>query len=350
MYAIMDFYDAISAVSQGRDENLVEGLGKVASILSDVQVAEERPESGLDDSQFGLIYETKTATVRRYALDTPENAKLSLACFEVFGCQVSPEETVKTAGANIINACERFGIGIPESLDAFKDPKVATNIAPAPKQKTVEAQVDEDHYLFVVSGTPRYPVKTAEQVKMACDYFDATWRDKGLRPDMRVEMARRIAKRAEALDVPVSDTVKAFSGETYSPHLKAAMDARKTYAGSQEHVSELDALMARQDEIGPEKFAEELYAIDARNGQARYKRAIPDPWTSVFLDSSGGAEKQASLQSDGPVVRAAWKLASQGKLAKIIGSGALSDFSNDPGATILGLDAGAQAAILASGA
>lgn len=179
----------------------------------------------------------------------------------------------------------------PDSLPQAKamTPHVDVSNKEAPKKVTEKTASS-----FALPSKGKYPLDSYEQVKEASTYFDIYW--KGFTPAERHEFCTNMVKRAEALDLPVSDQALRYGSETYAPEeeLKVAYEMRyQTVKQHPEAVKLLQGLFEKRAEIEPALFAETLGEFDkVASIDFEWDRSIPDPFYSTF-----GTEKTSNAWS-----------------------------------------------------
>jgi len=136
----------------------------------------------------------------------------------------------------------------------------------------------------------RYPIDTPLQVKQANEYFNE-WGGE-FSPEDRHTFAVNLAKRANVLDVAVSESVHWHGSERYAPieSIKVALDARKLLVDDSLHPA-LTKMASLVTQVTPDMFARVLSEFDKEAAISEfYGQEIPDPWDSTF-----GYEKKANF-------------------------------------------------------
>jgi hypothetical protein len=129
----------------------------------------------------------------------------------------------------------------------------------------------------------KYPLDSYAQVKAASAYFDEFGRR--FEPEQRREYCTNLLKRAEALAIPVSDSVRRYGAESFASdeELKVACDLRKNIITNEALLPLLDRLYEKRAEIGAEMYAATLAEFDKIAGiNLQYDKDIPDPYYSTF--------------------------------------------------------------------
>lgn len=156
---------------------------------------------------------------------------------------------------------------------------------------------------YALPAEERYPLDSYLQVKTASEYFNTY--AKHMAPSMRHEYAFNLVKRAEDLDIHISDLVRKYGADTFAPEseIKAAFDARRIEVqhnaaalellGDVEKVARFrmwkEASADTPKTYTPEEVVNLLAEFDKVAGlDHHYDRTIPDPYYSIY-----GFEKTA---------------------------------------------------------
>jgi hypothetical protein len=139
-----------------------------------------------------------------------------------------------------------------------------------------------------------YPLDSYADVKMASAYYDE-W---GVRfsPEHSHEYCCNLVKRAEALGIKVSDTVRKYGSEKYAsaPEISAGILGRLNVLQDEEHRDLLSKLASERMMLTPDLFAATLSEFDKLAGlDQMYGRDVLDPYYTTF-----GFEKTASETLD----------------------------------------------------
>jgi len=226
---------------------------------------------------------------------------------------------------------------IKPKADADREPKTegqkSASFQPYVDVTTLEAKGETSTKaasVYALEG--RYPLDSFEQVKTASSYFEEF--KKSFEPEERREYCSNLLKRAEALDIQVSEEVRHYGGEDFATPdmLKAAHDLRSYVLEDEDHRSLLGALFEKAAELGPELFCETLSEFDKIAGlNYLYDKDIPDPYYSTFYKA---AEQEYSFISGNETVTAdaLRDLAKVGPraLKKSFGEDFVEEFQKDP--------------------
>lgn len=137
----------------------------------------------------------------------------------------------------------------------------------------------------------QYPLDSYEQVKTASAYFDEF--SCRFTPADRHTYCVNLVKRAEALNIPVSDLVHKYGSETYAPEdeIKVAFASRRDLIANDTLRHVLDALEKQAGQIDPEVFCHALVEFDKTAGLAHlWDGHVVDPYWSTF-----GFQKEAEF-------------------------------------------------------
>ena len=178
----------------------------------------------------------------------------------------------------------------------------------------------------------RYPLDDYRQVKTASAYFDAYHQEM---PHFdRHEFAVKLARRARALDIPLSKEASAYSHETYADdaQLNAGIACRESLLQGEEERAVLHKLAARRSLLDPEMYCAALDVFDKVAGLDQWYGAyVMDPVLSTF------GEKVASdwsevIENNVVTEKGLHTVAQQRKseLAKLFGDDFAKEFSEDP--------------------
>lgn len=336
---ILDVYDdfrgeVIRSLFPTRSE--IPGLVKAAHALSSAE------RGLLPDDAFALVLLNGEERLRKFACIDAGNTALSVLYF-LKNAHKLPEEAVKVAAANLQVACDWYDLPV-EGLEkvalvgfaasqVVKHPWTALNMAmmgpdiardvrannhavsqmraergetlggmpisPEQIQEHRSKHASMSPYVDVTDKTAparssakvasvyalagKYPLDSYEQVKEAGAYFA----EFGMRlsPEQRRDFCTSFIKRAEALNLPVSEHVRHYGGDAFGTPdmLKTAHDLRAFVLTDETHRAMLDGLFEKAAELGPELFCETLGEFDKLAGlHYLYDKDIPDPYFSTF--------------------------------------------------------------------
>jgi hypothetical protein len=187
----------------------------------------------------------------------------------------------------------------PEVADAVsgkapvKAPQHMNPVVEVTGKEPHKEETEKKAQRFALPSYGRYPLDNYGQVKQAAAYFEEYGR---LMPPVdRHEFCVNLTKRAEALMIPVSDTVRKYGSEKYaSAHeLEAALDTRRQLL-QQDDITLLDKIASAAPTLMPDDFAYILEAFDQSRGLHNvYDSHVMDPYYSTY-----GFEKKAEDQDD----------------------------------------------------
>jgi len=355
--AVLDFYDDSSK----------ELMTKISSPqgFGDTQVNVLTPEemSRLPDSDFGLVIFTKRASVlKKYPVNDPGNAWLSAQYFDQTHTKLAfPARFV--AAKFIKQACDAYGVPASPRVEAY-----AARVEPGEAQENVFSEGSEsrwmlrklanqeflekqasatevnalvhmpdEHFALVVqtgdgSVIRKYAMPDGGHVLRAAEYFDKYAMD--LAPSHRHRFATSVQNRAEELDVDISGNTMLckWAGETWSRHVHAHLEQRKSLLPHPEHEGArgiLDKLAASIAETTPSDMASALETFDEATGLSKYHdRGLADPYSSTMnkVASSWSAEVDGQTITEADLR----KVASTKKLAGYLGDTFTKQFAKNP--------------------
>lgn len=354
--AILDFYD---------DSNH-ELMSKLAmpSDLNNASMSLLTPDqhTSLPDSEFGLIFLTKRASVlRKFPVNDPGNAWLSAQYFDSNHQKLAfPARFV--AAKFIKSACSAYGVPASPRVDAYaarvEPGEVESNVfvegsesawmlrklaqrelmdktASAAEVDAIVNMPDEHFALVLQSGDGsvirKYAMPDAQHVKTAASYFDEY--AMSMAPEHRHRFAVAVKNRAEDLDVDVSasDSLSKWAGVNWNKHVHAHLEQRKSLLPQNSGARDvLDKLAASIGDTTPPDMASALQTFDEATGLNRYyDRGIADPYASSMSKQSSAW----SADVDGMVITEAdlRKEATVKKIAGYLGRNFAQQFTGSPG-------------------
>jgi hypothetical protein len=237
-------------------------------------------EAAVVADEVGALPDTAFAwpAERKFPIHTPEHAALSFAYSKV--ASVLPTEV----RSNIVQALEVYGV--PEDTFAEQEMKVAS---------------DENDYL--VPEHRLFPVKTAEQCKLAQDNLVRSLSKLDL--EHRAIACGNLVKKADALGVELRPEVLQLAGLVVSSTKTAAqwLDARASQLPEGDTYKTAYETLANHIRKGPEELSERagllkvaaaIGELDEKSGlDKHYDRRLPDALRTVF-----NTEKLASKSVD----------------------------------------------------
>jgi len=137
----------------------------------------------------------------------------------------------------------------------------------------------------------RYPLDDYLQVKLAATYFEENY--KFLDPKDRREYCQNMVKRANELNIQVSDDARKYASEGYASEeeIKIALEARRMLLQDEVLLRGLDKLAHVRPTLAPDFFCAVLEEFDKKAGLNHYYDSdVPDPYWSTF-----GVEKNATF-------------------------------------------------------
>jgi hypothetical protein len=206
----------------------------------------------------------------------------------------SPSQTIKKTSGHLLSGHRGHSDVEPDVAAAVKgeNPKSAPQhmnpVVEVTNKEPKKEQTEKKASRFALPSYGRYPLDSYGQVKQASAYFEEYGRR--MPPVDRHEFCVNLVKRAEALMIPVSDTVKKYGSEKYASarEIEAALGTRRQLL-QQDDVALLDKLAAVMPVTAPDTFASILEAFDQSRGlHNHYDSHVMDPYYSTY-----GFEKKA---------------------------------------------------------
>tara|TARA_B100000131_G_scaffold54165_1_gene49141 strand:- start:10174 stop:11265 length:1092 start_codon:yes stop_codon:yes gene_type:complete len=279
-HTTLDFYDDMGAILK---DTVSDSADLPDFIKTAASVTDEDP-----GNCFALVMVDDGKVLKKFATADKGNTWLSSLYFSMTKDRLPPEAQ-KVAAANLLVACEHYGIEAqPDLYDLSGDDPPTTNVVDVtnvmPAVKVAERQ-DVNFAIERADGSKSYPLDNAEQLAAANEYFSL---NKGsFVPRERREFAVKVASVADKMGMPVSDSVREYSGSDYSPVLEGHLSLRYQHLmdtdAAPELRTELMKLAQSRASDGPDSFADGLYDFDKKAGLDRFwDRTLSDPWYSTF--------------------------------------------------------------------
>lgn len=136
---------------------------------------------------------------------------------------------------------------------------------------------------YALPGMEKYPIDSYADVERAVDYFNKY--GKVFAPIHRREYCFNLEKRASALGISTSPTIRKYGAASYAPQadLTAALDIRKNHIRDESQLATLQKLANSQPTISPDIFAEALSEFDKTAGlNYLYDSDVLDPYFSTY--------------------------------------------------------------------
>lgn len=280
----------------------------------------------LRDDDYGLVFMTKHGSDGRFPLRTRDQALLSCYYLEK-NAEKLPSSMVKIAATNLKEACENHKIPTSSFIEKNASDDINTNV--------VSPYVTEQKK-FACDG--KFPINTAEQVKMAVEYFEEN--HSHFSPKNALEYCGNVIKQAEEnnVDIDKDKKVMRYDSRSYSNMLKMAFDNRlRLIKGIYEYGDKdgealkmaYERLLGKKDEIEPREFSEKLAHLDMTSGVDRHwdKGSIDNPYVSTFQKKT-----VETIKIGGRHVRKdeLIRVAETEKFAEVFDSGFTEKFKNNP--------------------
>lgn len=328
---VVDFYDDVAK----------DGLRKVASLRSDIQVMTPDERARLKDHDFALCMITKKASkLLKYPVNNHDSAWLSNQYFDMFHGNL-PKTAAAVAASNIKKACAKFKVA-PSSAVEKLAADVSTNVCYETEELRKTASVQEvslekiaqvaeigDNYT-----SAQYAMPTPAHVKVACKYFEDKL-DK-IPLEQRHKYAAAIQRRASELGMgQQKGAVVKYASDHYSGLVDSHIRSRAVLLEMDPQSKDLlEKLGAAKKELPPAKFARALHNFDKQAGLTRYYgshlvnpyeatfAAEPDPYDGYRVKVAGQTLTHEDVQN-----LAATKLA---KVKEYFGDTIATEFKKDP--------------------
>lgn len=283
---VLDFYDDRGLLLR----ELVDDPG----LIPDFVKTAEQVDQGAHPELFALVLQEEGRAHKKYSTADAGNTWLSTLYFYETHDRL-PEEAQKVAAARLVEACEHYHIEVPDFLyevigsiaGEIPDSHIVDVGGKAPPMQKV-SHLEKEEVLYAIErsdGSKYYPLTDAKSVKTASEYFSTNHRS--MVPRERREFAVKVASLAERGALPVSEAVKDYAGQEYSPHLKGHLATRYLHLTHSEAAPEVREKLVKvaslRQKVEPEDFAQALENFDRESGlDALWDREVPDPWYSTF--------------------------------------------------------------------
>jgi hypothetical protein len=276
---ILDFYDDKGATLKAK-------FPTVAELPDTIKTASIQPRDELPNEAFALVAVDGADVLRKYACHDAGTTAMSVIYFMEHGDKL-PEEAVKVAASNLVEACLAHRMLPPAALTKtakFYVEKQAgvvdiTGLSPRARVKRASA-----HHMY----RDKFPIDSWDQIKKAESYLLEN--DCRMDPSVRRECAVKLASRAVDVGYPIHCDILEHGAYDFAPagEMVAAIEMRKV-AGAD--VGILYGLMEKRASVGPGVYAECVRRFDIENDlDGAWDSRIPDPYRSTF-----GLPKTASV-------------------------------------------------------
>jgi hypothetical protein len=255
-----------------------------------------------DVQQYALVMVEDGRVMKKFAMADRGNTWLSTLYFGVTHDSL-PEEAQKVAAANLLAACDHYGIQAPDILTELTGGPVDSNIVDvggqAPPVKVASADQEDVQYAIErADGSKYYPLRDAKDANLAMQYFEQNAGN--FQPRERREFAVKTAAVAAKTALPLTEKIAAYSAEGWNPAVEGHITTRYMHLVEADAPPEvrkrLEKLAHVRHELGPAAFADQLAAFDQEAGlDALWDRYVEDPWYSTL-----GMQKIAKGSSGHP--------------------------------------------------
>lgn len=298
----LDFYDDGGKILK----ELVNNPQEIPDFVKVAQAVDQKSHSEL----FALALHEDGKVLKKFATADAGNTWLSTLYFYETHDRL-PLEAQKVASANLIDACENFGIEIPEFLYEIADGPVEGNFVDVtdkapPMQKSASA-VEREDVVYAIErsdGSKYYPLKDAKSVKVASEYFSENYRN--MVPRERREYAVKVASVAKKAAMPLPDVLRKYASSSVSPNVEAHLTSRYLYLvdsdANPEIRNRLVKLASVRNSVQADDLASALEQFDRETGLDNlWDSLISDPYYSVFAlekVAKGAVEAPESFDLD----------------------------------------------------
>ena len=239
------------------------------------------------DDQYALIVKQGSNIHRHYPTDSLSNTMDSINTF--FGDMPSlSEQEISTAGYFLKQAALLYGVSVGDGefipLRDFEK-RASTNVV-----QIFEKQASPARECTTYALGDRYPIDNASLVKQASAYFDEHCLRFG-ESDRRL-FAKNVMKQANALEVPVGESIQKYASNSFSHDLDFHLRKRARMAGPEgkESYEKLE-MLAKKASVDDCMVI--LRKLDEKyNLTPFYNSSIPDPSTTILeksaVDMGGG--------------------------------------------------------------
>jgi hypothetical protein len=241
------------------------------------------------DNLFALVMVEDNRVMKKFATADKGNTWLSALYFSMNKDHLPPEAQ-KVAAANLLMACEHYGIEPTSDIISLSgDHLPTTNLVDVSGERLSAVKkastAPAEYAVTLDDGTGIYPINDAASVRAADQYFS---RNEGqFEPRRRREYAVKVAAAADKAGLSLGDEILKYAGEGYSRGLQGHLDVRRHHIVemdlSGDKRAEFDKLASARQSMGPTEFADTLHKFDQSVGLDRlYDRDIADPWYATF--------------------------------------------------------------------
>jgi len=261
-------------------------LEEIPSIVKEASssISQDSPAN-----MFALVLLNNGKELKKYATADPGHTFLSALYFHNTH-QDLPPEAQKTAAANLLAACQAFGLETTQLLEKLATGSNAESNCVYVDDLTVSPVVRKrpeaaDYALERADGSKYYPLDSAAAVKTADLYFSQN--HGSFSPRERREYAVKVASVANRVGLPLSTDLRRHASMEYNPSIQGYLDIRNHHlvgAGAEDSAyADLTKLAKMIPEKSPTEFVDTLVAFDTKYGlDTMWDQSVPDPWYSTF--------------------------------------------------------------------
>jgi len=334
----MDVVDFVMEDGLTKLAKLVENLSDDAKIAYVPSLEEQQEKSEKD---FALIlWNPIDDTLNKYALYTQDLVELNMAFLADMKNEL-PEEVLKIAGANLTTAAKNYKLAIPKELQKYASDKYIYNVLDIRTINEVDyvnktAQKDEPT-LFAWEEEKKYPLHNKINIKKAASFFEKEHSKMSM--EKKAEFTKNVFVAAGEHNVHLDNTeiakyanLKAEFNPDFYNHVAVRQSYLKDHESDQPFKDKYNQLLTEADDLGVEKTAMVLEAIDKEAGlTGNYGHGVADPLMAVY-----DTVKVAEATIDGMTVNLEQlRNIPDGELTALIGNGGISEMKADNGLDVL---------------
>lgn len=368
---VIDFYDDPNKSLLKQVFPTLESLPELLKTASKFHILNAKEREVLRDEAFALVMQDEGRVIRKFACVDPANTALSTLYF-LRTFDRLPEEAVKVAAVNLVEACERFGLSPPTVLkEAAQTPSRKRDVAHQPPVgmevdwmqrtnlgKAIQGDSDSGKVMSaarqVKTASPRvnvtgknprpvvkhaqatrfalgdqYALDSYEDVQRAVTFFSNNYPE--FSPKDRHEFCVKTAARAHELGIETTPLIERYGATEYSPDIEAHLTRRRAIAPELSGV--WDALLEKRAQVSPDQFAELLTQADEAAFLDWYWGGqVSDPYLATFGGNSA-REKTATWRysfEGGEITGEQLSNLSPEKLKTTFGDDLVTEFTKDP--------------------
>lgn len=235
--------------------------------------------------------------IGKYPIKRAGDAILSLRYFEKTASHLPPEARA-IAGLNIKNALARHGL-IDEPIEKM----ASSNIYDArtfdkdqlPKNYS---KLSDDNFALITDNGKLFPIHKKAGIEAADIWFQTNYQK--LMPNVRVEMATRMEKKASELGVKLTEYVKRYVPSNEVPFdISHRLEKRASYIEDKEDRATYMNLLDYANKVEPKTLADAMYEIEKKSSMpAFYDMKIEDPYIAIFTEDKSPKDEIIKISGE----------------------------------------------------